>query len=318
MKSSIATLLLFLTSAAAFSQQPVKVNLLEYFDKVLPPPVTAKEAYDKCGCNVLERTAYAKIGDCTADSLFKRLTDDLGKIQLDISTPATGTQGDLMRKMQDPEFQKKMESMSEDEKMKLAMEIQAENTAMVTGPMKPEPRTVTAALKEMGKLNETNVNDLQNLNANVQAEMQHQQEVEAKHNAVNDWEAAEIKKLPIINSGGESDGAPDPKAVYSVTVNAFKKHFAIVEAELARTGKSWGEQRSKSKQLFTPYETSLEKTHYGDDAKNKITKSTLSTGQTLMIGAISNLIRGSQTAYNAAADWYDRYVQYQKQYQNQQ
>ncbi len=312
MKSSIAALSLFFVGGIALSQQPVKVNLLEYFDKVPPPPTTVKEAYEKCGCDTPNRQ-----GDCTADSLFKSLTDYLGKVQLDIATPATGTQGDLMRKMQDPAFQEKMKTMTEDEKMKLAMEIQAENTAMVTGPMKPEPRAVTVALQEMGKLNETNANDLQNLNVRVQAEMQHQQEIEAKHNAVNDWESAEIKKLPIINSGGESEGWPDPKAVYGVKINAFKKHFAIVEAELASTGKSWGEQRTKSKQLFTPYETSLEKIHYGDDAKNKITKTNLSSGQTLMIGSITNLILGSQKAYSDAASWYDRYVQFQKQNQQQ-
>ncbi len=309
MKSSIVLASLFLVSVAVFSQQPVKVNLLEYFDKVIPPPASAKEAYDKCGCNIPNRE-----GDCKADSLFKGMTDYLGKVQMDIAT-SNGPQADMMKKMQDPEFQKKMQSMSDDEKMKLAMEMQAANTAMVTGPMKPEPRGVTAVLKEQGKLTETNANDLQNLNSNVQAEMQHQQEVEAKHNAVNDWEAAEIKKLPIINSGGESEGGPDPKAVYSVSMNAFKKHFAIVEAELARTGKSWGEQRTKSKQLFTPYEQGLEKIHYGDDAKNKMTKSTLSSGQTLMIGSITNLIVGSQKAYEDAASWYDRYVQFQKQNQ---
>jgi hypothetical protein len=145
--------------------------------------------------------------------------------------------------------------------------------------------------------------------------MQHQQEVEAKHTAVTEWEHAEINKLPMINQGGEAGEGPDPKAVYALKISAFKKHFAIVEAELARTGKSWAEQRTKSKQFFTPYETSLEKIHYGDDAKNKITKTTLSTGQTLMIGSISNLISGSQRAYNDAANWYDRYVQFQKQSQ---
>jgi hypothetical protein len=310
MKSSIAALSLLFVSTIAMSQQPVKVNLLEYFDKVPPPPASVKEAYDKCGCNIPNRQ-----GDCSADSLFKPLTDKLGQIQLDISTPATGVQGDLMRKMQDPEFQKKMKTMSDDEKMKMAMEIQAENTAMMTGPMKPEPRAVTAALKEMGKLNETNANDLQNLSVNMQVEMRHQQELEAKHTTVTEWARAEINKLPMIDQGGEAGGGPDPKAVHNLNISTFKKHFAIVEAELARTGKSWTEQRTNSKKLFTPYETSLEKIHYGDDAKNKITKTTLSTGQTLMIGSISNLISGSQKAHNDAANWYDRYVQFQKQSQ---
>jgi len=310
MKRSITALSLIILSAAALCQQPVKINLLEVFDKVPAPPKTVKEAYDKCGCATPNRT-----GDCTADSLFKGLMDYLAKVQMDISTPSTGTQGDLMRKMQDPAFQEKMKTMSEDEKMKLAMQIQAENAAMVSGPMKPEPQAVIAVMIQLGTLNETNGRSMQNLSSEVQAEAKHKQEVEAKQNSVDEWETAEIKKLPIINQGGESGGEPDPKAVYSVKMNAFKKHFAIVEEDLARTGKSWEEQRVKSKQLFSPYEQGLEKIHYGDDAKNKMTKTNLSSGQTLMIGSIRNLIGVSQTAYNDAAGWYDRYVLFQKQNQ---
>jgi hypothetical protein len=309
MKWLFVTTSLFLVSITLFSQQPVKINLLEYFDKVMPPPASAKEAYDKLGCNVPNRQE-----PCTADSIFEPLMADLEKIQIDISMPPNTAQGDLMKKMQDPEFQKKMETMSEEEKMQLAMQM-SQSMQMTPGSMKPEPKAVMDCLKEQGKLNEQNGNEAMSLNTRIQAELKRQQELAVKHNAVDAWQEAEIKKLPVIHSGGEGDDGPDPRAVFAVQANAFKKHLAIVDGDLAQTGKSWLERRSKSIQRFTPYEKALEKIHYGADAKNTITKTNLSTGQTLMVGSISNLIAVSQKAYNDAAGWYDRYAQFQKQNQ---
>ena len=214
----------------------------------------------------------------------------------------------MMKKMQDPEYQKKMKNMSDEEKMKMAMEMQAAY-APQTGVMKPEPRSVIEVEKEMSKLSETNAGDLQNINAIAQAEARHQQELEAQHKAVDDWETAEMKNLPIIHTGGEGGDEPDPKAVFALKVNVCKKHIAVVDEELKQTGKVWADAKAKRIALYTPYEKGLEKIHYGDDAKNLITRQTLSSGQTLMIGSITNLIQGSQEAFNSALDWYDRYVQ---------
>lgn len=308
MKWSILTISLFLLSVIALSQQPVKVNLLEYFDKIPVPPTSAKEAHSKCNCNPAGRE-----GDCTADSLFKDFSDKLQQFQIEISTPAGSPQADLMKKMQDPEFQKKMENMSDDEKMKLAMEMQASSNALMAGPMKPEPQSVLDAMKELSTINEASANDLSNLGTNVQAAQQHQVDLDAKHKAVDDWKDQEIKKLPV-HLVGEAGEEVDPKAVYDVNINALKKHLAIVDDELKETGKRWVDAKAKSKQLYAAYEKSLEKIHYAEDANNQISKTQLSTGQTLMIGSITNLMAKSQRAYVEAANWYDRLVQFQKQY----
>lgn len=307
MKWTFVTAALFSLSITGFSQQPVKVNLLEYFDKVVPPPATAKEAYEKCGCNHPDRE-----GRCSADSLFKGMSNSLEKIQMEISSSGGGTQAEMMKKMQDPEFKKKMKKMTKEEKMKLAMEMQAANAATMGGPMRPEPEPVMVVLREMGKLSEWNAKESQNVNTIAQAQIKHEQELDAKHNAVDEWETAEIKKLPIIHTGGEGDDGPDPKAVYLVKTNAFKRHLAIVEEELKRSGSAWVESREKDKEVFASYEKGLEKIHFGDDAKNQSTKSNLAVGQTLIIGRLVNLIGGSQHMFNEAAGWYDRYVQFQK------
>jgi len=300
---------LFFICAAAFSQQPVKINLMSYFDKVTVPPSTAKEAYQKCLVKVPGRDDQV-----VADSIFKPLIDELQRIQMDISTPPNSPQAELMKKMQDPEFQKKMQTMSEDEKMKMAMEM---NQAMgaTPGPMKPEPQSVINCMAEIGKLNETAAGQMENLSGNAETAAKHDQDLQAKHDDIDAWQDAEIKKLPDQPGGGEGGGGPDPKAEYTVKMSAMKKHLAIVDDELKRIDKTWAEQLANSKKLFDPYEKSLEKTHYGSDAKNQMSKTNLSTGQTLLIGSISSLISESQKAYQDAADWYSRLVTLQKSIQ---
>jgi hypothetical protein len=64
--------------------------------------------------------------------------------------------------------------------------------------------------------------------------------------------------------------------------------------------------------MYAPYQKGMESIHYGDDAKNRVTKSALSSGQALMMGVITNLIRGSQEEYKDALKWYKPYVEFQK------
>ncbi|MEO8168257.1 MAG: hypothetical protein ABI623_08420, partial [bacterium] len=105
MKLSIVVALLFLASTVSLAQnnRPVKVNLLAYFDRIPSPPISSKEAHGKCECD----SNYN--GVCKADKLFKSFEDDLMKLQNDISSPPDTPSGNLMKKMQDPAFQKEMD-----------------------------------------------------------------------------------------------------------------------------------------------------------------------------------------------------------------
>jgi len=306
MKYRCAVFALFFFSAAALSQQPVKINLLEYFDKVTAPPASAKEAYQKCLVKV-----PGQDDNVVADSIFKPLVDELTQIQTDIARPPKSPQAEFAEKLKDPEFQKKLKNMSEDEKIKMAMEM---NQAMgaTAGPMKPEPHSVIKCMEDIGNLNEKTAGEMENLNTTAQQTIHHAQEIDEKHTDIDNWERAEIEKLPEMQGQGEGGGGPDPKAVYAIKMNAIKKHLAIVDEELKKMNKAWTEQRENSRKSFTPYEMSLEKTHYGSDAKNQMSKTNMSTGQTLMIGSISNLISESQHEYQDAADWYARLVMLEK------
>ncbi len=295
-------------SVGTLAQQPIKVNLLAYFDKIPVPPVTAKDAYSKCGCTIAEEQQ-----ECTPDTLFNPLDEKLKEFQTEISLPASSPQAEMMKKMQDPEFQKKMENMTEEEKMQMAMQMQAAY-APSAGPAKPEPQKVLAVTQEVGKLNELHANEAMNMNATIQVQLKHDQELEQKHKEVDDWEAAEIKKLPIIHSPGEGgDDAPDPKAVYAVRVNAAKKHLAIVDEELKDVGQQWSQTKAKSIRLYTPFQKGMENIRYGDDAKNLATKRILSGAQSQMIGSMVKLAGSSGSAYKMGIKWYSSYVRLQKE-----
>jgi hypothetical protein len=113
MKLLMTALILLFVSCVALSQQPAKVNLMLYFDKVSPPPVTAKEAYEKCG-------NASQPDNSDAQKLFKTLRDELARIDKTISTPTeTPAMGGSMK--QEPqsvmdafkEYQKLMQSQAQ-------------------------------------------------------------------------------------------------------------------------------------------------------------------------------------------------------------
>ncbi|MGB2866909.1 MAG: hypothetical protein WBD36_00535 [Bacteroidota bacterium] len=288
---------------SAQNQRPVKKNLFLYFDKVVAPPATSKEAHAKCFCD----SNYA--GTCSSDTLFNGLLHEVLQLQNEISMPPGTEQGELMKKMQDPEFQKKMQNMSQEEKMQMAMQMSQAMTPPAA--MQPERPSVTAAFKAYSDLNQAEAESAQKLGEAVQKQMQEQQELEAKHNAVDTWQEEETKKLPEISTG--ESGGPDPKMVYKIHMNGWKKQLAIVDEQLKKSNKAWAEEKARLKKQFEPFEAALEKTHFGEDARNSVMKSSLGSGQVLMLSAVQKLTSASKAQYDDAAGWYEKMLAYQKQ-----
>jgi hypothetical protein len=298
MKYTIRMALCFAVTTLAFGQQPIKVNLLDYFDKVTPPPASAKAAYEKCDWNLSGR----KI----ADSMFKSLENELEKFQASISIPAGSAQEDMATKMKDPEFKKKMKTMSKEEKMKMAMQM---SQNMQPGQMRLESEAVNKVMQDCSQLTEESTRNLGSANDEMKRQAKRVQDLEASHKAVDQWESAEIDKLP--RAGGEGV-EHDPKAVAAVRLKAINKHIAVVDEDLKQIGKAWADTKAKSKQQFAEYEADLEKIHFGDDAQNNTSKTQISTGQSKMIGALSGLVRDSKNSYLDAAPWYKKLVDFQK------
>jgi len=299
-------LFIVLTSlSSVVAQQPVKVDFVAYFAKLIPPPANCKDVYAKADCNIPNHP-----GDCTVDSIFKPQTDELMQYQMEI-TAVSASQSDLAKKMQDPDFQKKMETMSDEEKMKMATEMQAQAMAdMVPTAMVPEPPSVTAVFKSAGEMSDSLAKMGYIDNAFNDVWMKHQTAMQEHTKLLDEAELAEINKLPVIQSG--EDSGPDPKAVKAVNLRKYNKKIEFENSELMKLAKVWESLRVKYVSLFKKFNDGLIKIHYGDDARNKMTKTMLGSNQARMIGELVSLISNSQNAWEEAVEVYNEKVQREK------
>ena len=88
----------------------IKVNVLEYYEKISAPPLDVKDAYARLDC-------AADLQHCNSDKLYKSLNAEfarIGKLNMTLSQPTANT----MQKLDAEAIKKKMESMTRDEKIK--------------------------------------------------------------------------------------------------------------------------------------------------------------------------------------------------------
>ncbi len=303
MKNKIAHLVLisFLSIAANYAQRPVKENFITYLNAVIPPPVTCMAAFDKIKCN---------LENCSAEILFKELTDNCEAKLTAINTP-DGTNNDMMKKMQDPEFQKKLQNMSDEEKMKFGMEMakqyQSQNSSYV-----PETESVMAALEECNKIDERTAQDLQNVNQLVEKQVAIHKEFEERQQKINDWLQEEIEKLPLIKTQVDL-ARPDPVKVKQLQLQAADKHIAVENEYLKIIGQNWNAQITEDVRDFSKFENLLAKTHYGDDARNAADVHLLASHQAMILNKVLEAASKSKDAYEDAAIYIAEKINLQKQ-----
>ncbi len=290
----------------AIAQKPIKADLVKHFGDLIAPPSTSSNAYQKAVC------PDTISGTCNTDAMFKNLQSTFNTYQQELAASATGmsgSTGDMMKKMQDPEFQKKMASMSQEEKMKMAMEM-AQGMKQPS-PTVPESPQVTALLRELGTIN-TDIGK-EDLKRNQQAteELAHRQKVDADHKAVEVWQEAEIKKLPVIHD--KVMDYPDPKGVHRVKLQATDKHLAIVDRELKISLDTWTKDVLKEKQRYAKFGPGFVAIHYGDDAVNDASRQMLASAQTRILGSLQLLLERSHTLWNDAATWYEKKIILEKE-----
>ena len=306
MKSLIVLAAIVFCFHPAIAQKPIKADLVKHFDDLIAPPLTTANAYQKAVCP--DTTS----GTCNTDAMFKKLQSTFEEYQKEIAASATGSTGsssDMMKKMQDPDFQKKMASMSQEEKMKMAMEM-AQGMKQ-PAPTMPESPQVTSVLRELGTINtDIGKEDLKR-NQQAMAELAHRQKVDADHKAIDVWQEAEIKKLPVIQD--KVMEYPDPKGVHRVKLQAIDKHLAIVDRELKISLDTWTKDVSKEKLRYAKFGPGFIAIHYGDDAVNNASRQMLASAQTRILGSLQMLLERSHTLWNDAATWYEKKIILEKE-----
>jgi hypothetical protein len=304
MRSIVALVASLLLCVPLLAQVPVRHNIIKILDEVPAPPPTAKEAY---GSLTVDETAQPPT--VTGQTLFApvetqlKAAEDAYKAQEATVKNAVppGMTPDMARMAQDPEFKKKMKSMSKEERMKLAMSMMGSAPAPGTSVVKPEPPEIQAAFAEWQKLNA----DIQaEFNRAVTAQNAANAETEADakaHDEIDAWAAAEIARLPQISSGEMS--APDPALAKAVLLRAADKHIALADKRLTALTKVWTAQRNHVRSRYGAFYAKLIFADYAAGSPNPSTQKILSDGQMTVLKEVTGVVQLARDAYESAARW---------------
>ncbi len=300
---SLALITLMLACAGpSFAQKPVHVVLVPVFDHIMPPPATAKDAYGRIDC-----TAFERGGKCSAEKMFKSVDDTLAaatnllNAQIDKNAPPPGMTKDMAAKMNDKDFQKKMKNMSNEEKMKMAMEM-SKNSSMQPQMYTVETPAVQEAVNEASTIVQKAGTEISTLGPRIQAEAKRKEALEKNHAAIDQWSQDEEKKIPQLSTGEMS--YPEPKAFKALQLKTIDKHIALVDDELKTIASEWRKDRDAMKATYGPFETKMAKIHFGADAKNPASQVQLANTQRGLIETLAKLSARSQSAFEDAAAWY--------------
>lgn len=294
--SLIALLLCLVLPLLAFSQEVVKVNILELYDKIPAPPVDAKAAHARLVC-VVENTAQR----CEAEKFYQPINSELAALQQRVEkTQAALAQPSVIAMQQiDPkEMQKKLEKMTPEEKMKFAMQMSQQMAGAQN--LQPESEEVQAAIEEVNKVNSRANEDFISPDETAKKMTQIQSDWQRKRDEIRTWQGVEYEKLPQVSMGPGIGMAKEPKAVHAFNLNVIAKHLAVENEYLAALQKLWPEELKKRKAIYEPLQQALATIEYGDAVGNTIYKQMLAQGQLSMLTTAANLIHLSREASESA------------------
>lgn len=304
MKIHIPIIALCTLISSVFAQVPVKQDVLKILGDIPAPPATAAESFTRITAGQtpppVEVSAAALFA--TAESQLKAAEDAYKSQEAAMKNAVPpGMNPDMARMAQDPEFKKKMKSMSKEERMKLAMSMMSSAPAPGTTALKPDPPAVQAALTEWQKL----AADMQtefNRGVAFQNAMTAAMEADRRvHDEITRWEQAEIAKLPQISSGEMS--APDPVLVKRVRLQGAEKHIAAANKRLAVFNKDWAAQREHVRARYEAFSAKLITADYAAASPNFSSQKILSDAQMSMLKDVSAVAQLSRNAYESAASW---------------
>lgn len=304
MRSIGIILLLILSILPLGAQVPVKHDVLRIVADIPAPPLTAKDAFAHVSTDLTASpvTVSASPLFASVEARLKAAEDDYqGQEAAVRNAVPPGVNPEMARLAQDPEFKKKMKSMSKEERMKLAMQMMSSSSAPGTPVLKPEPPAVQAALDEWQKLAATMQAEFER-GVGLQRSLQAAEESDQRgHEEIRAWEEKAIGALPKISSGEMS--APDPAKVKIVRLQAADKHIALADKRLATFTKEWGAQREHVRSRYAGFYAKLIAADYAAASPNPSTQKILSDGQMATMKDVAAIASLSRHAYESAAAW---------------
>lgn len=303
MKSLIAHLLCLLFPVLAFSQEMVKVNILEVYDKIPAPPADAQAAHSRLVCvveNGFERCEAKKFYQSTADALAA-LEQQITKTNAALAQPGV----DAIKQIDPQEMQKKIEAMSPEEKIQFAMQMSQMALGMQN--VQPESEEVQEALAAFGEVSVAVNSEYTNPDEVAKKKTQMDAERQRKHEEIDTWARAEHAKIPQVAGGPGVGMIPEPKAAHALRISTVEKHLAVDNEYLTALQKWWPEEIKKQKTRFTPFQQKLAAVDYGEQANSTVHKQTLVQGQSMMFSAAAALAQFSRdVSESAGRRWQDK------------
>ncbi len=308
MRWTIVALLVLLLPCGSSAQQMIKVNMVELYDKVPPPPVDAKEAFARC-----EKVGEDNPTNCSPEKFYQpivgkaqELTKQLEETSMKLVEPDKGS----LTKANAEEIQKKMETMSQEEKVKYAMEL---SNQMGLGQRKVvvEPPSVTAFMQEYSKVSLETGKDMQKIGEESRKDQQMGEDRWNKHKDIDEWTRKEMDKIPEISTGEMS--YREPKAEHALLLKSAEKHIALENEYLKWRRKQFQTELDKDKKRYISLQQKVAATGYGEEAKNLETKRMVISAQGILLGPVEGLTGMSRDATKEAADWYAKKLELEKQ-----
>ncbi len=129
-----------------------------------------------------------------------------------------------------------------------------------------------------------------------------EQQYNAKHDAVNTWIEAEIKKLPMI-SFGEYGHDHDPAKVQAIKKQGLDKHRQVADAMLKEAVVMFAEFRQQARIRSTPLNDALNKVRFGDGYSFGLHYTFVLQTQMMMLGDIQTLLDNEMRFIEEIARW---------------
>lgn len=291
----------------AFGQDVVKVNILEIANKIPAPPTDVKDAFSRT-VEVQQEGSVSSHRE--TGPYYKPVKDKMEAVNKQIEKALqvlAKPQMDVANEMNQKEMQKKFQTMSQEEQMKMAMEM---SKKMGMGAIVPESEPVKAATTECINVNQAIGQDMQGAQEWYRKRQKMEQDREKQHSDIDAWKETELAKLPQVSYG--EMGGPEPKAEYALLTKVMQKHLTVENDYLKAVQKEWKAGWDKYVARFSRLQEKLAKINYGADAKNPTTKQQLLTGQGQMVSGTGDLIELSSKATKSTAEWWQRKLELEK------
>ncbi|GAB4489954.1 MAG: hypothetical protein OHK0019_08230 [Saprospiraceae bacterium] len=324
MKKLILSNLFAIALTAGFAQPVVKTDIAALLNELAAPPTTTADAfaraysngatfpdasqYYKSWTNKVERAGLEN--QSLQKDFYTKYPTGIRPVAQPVSraTPQQQSSMDaatseLAQKMlNDPAFAQKFMQMSEQEQHAYIAKLLADKGIK---PVEGTPNTNDAPIPG------TDMDWAGFCTAYTQAAMglsrweaqtALQEKYRAKHDEVNAWAEAEIKKLPLIEMG-EYGRDHDPEKVKAIQKQALAKHRDVAEAMLKEAAPMFAQFRNDLLQGIAPLNDALKSVNYGTAYDFGNYYPTVLSTQAMMLSDADGLLKNEIEIINECARW---------------